>query len=77
MENVYDFIDWGFVGFLFDKMGFGERWRKWIKVCIEGSSYSILVNGSPLDPIDANRGLTQGDPLSLFIFSLLGDGRMV
>lgn len=28
IEKVYTFVDWGFVGFLFDKMGFDDRWKR-------------------------------------------------
>lgn len=44
------------------------------EACIEDTTYSILVNGSPTVPIAANRGLRQGDPLSPFIFTLVGEG---
>lgn len=72
IEKVYDFVDWSFVGYLFSKMGFGRLWCKWMKACTEDTSFSILVNGSSTQPIHANMGLRQGDPLSPFIFTLVG-----
>lgn len=71
MEKAYDCVDWSFVGYLFERMGFGRRWRSWMKACVEDTRYSVLVNGSPSSPISATRGLRQGDPLSPFIFTMI------
>ncbi|XP_052114413.1 uncharacterized protein LOC127745584 [Arachis duranensis] len=54
-------------------MGFGWKWRTWAKECIGIASMSILVNGSPSKPFKMERGLRQGDPLSLFLFVLVVD----
>lgn len=47
MEKDYDSVDWNFVSYHFDRMGFGPRWKRWMRACIEGTTYSVLVNGSP------------------------------
>lgn len=73
MEKAYDCVHRSFVGYLFDRMGFGSRWWKWMKACVEESKYSVLVNGSPKPPIATSRGLRQGDPLSPFIFTMVGE----
>lgn len=73
MEKAYDCVVWSFVDYLFDRMGFGIRWRKWMKASVENTKYSVLENGSPTSPISANRGLRQGDPLSPFIFTMVGE----
>lgn len=59
---------------LFSKMGFGERWRKWMSACFHEASYSILINGFPCASILVSRGLRWGDPLSPFTFTLLTKG---
>lgn len=61
----YDYMDWNFVSYLFDKMGFGPQWKKWMSACVEGS---------PTQPIEAQRGLRQCDSLSPFICTLVGEG---
>lgn len=36
MEKAYGYVDWSFVSYLFDKMGFsGYKWKKWMKSCVE------------------------------------------
>ncbi|GJX06075.1 RNA-directed DNA polymerase, eukaryota, reverse transcriptase zinc-binding domain protein, partial [Tanacetum coccineum] len=42
--------------------------------CLSSSRASILVNGSPTSEFSINRGLRQGDLLSLFLFILVMEG---
>ena len=55
-------------------MGFCSKWVTWMKACVFGGSMSILVNGSPTEEIDIQRGLKQGDPLAPFLFLLVAKG---
>lgn len=73
MENDYDFVDWSFMGYLFARMDFGRLSCRWMKSMYRGHLLLHLGNGSPTSPIQANRGLRQGDPLSPFIFTLVGE----
>lgn len=45
--------------------------------CIFNNSLSILVNRSPTTNFEVERGLRQGDPSSLFIFTLMAKGLCV
>ena len=50
------------------KMGFGERWIKWIEWCFSTMRFSVLINGFSSDFFQSLRGLRQRDPLSPYLF---------
>lgn len=72
-EKAYDGVDWQFLMYLLKRMGFGQRWRKWIKECISSAMFSIMINGSPKGFFPVQRGLGQGDPLTPFLFVIVGE----
>ncbi|XP_072060393.1 uncharacterized protein [Arachis hypogaea] len=41
-QKAYDWVKWSFVDIVLQKMGFGWRWRKWVKECVGTASMSIL-----------------------------------
>lgn len=41
--------------------------------CLSSAHFSIILNGSPKGFFPASMGLRQGDPLSLFLFTLILD----
>jgi hypothetical protein len=68
LEKAYDHVNWNFLLYMLERLGFPERWRSWMLYCISTVRLSILVNGTPSGFFDTSRGIRQGDPLSPLLF---------
>ncbi|RVW12371.1 putative ribonuclease H protein [Vitis vinifera] len=42
IAKAYDNVDWTFILTVMQKMGFGDKWIRWIKWCISTASFSVL-----------------------------------
>ena len=68
IEKADGHVNWKFLFAMLRKMGFGEKWIKWIECCISIVKFSVLVNGSLSGFFQSSRGLRQGDPLFPYLF---------
>ena len=71
IEKAYDHVNWNALFYLMERMGFGERWGRWMSACITTVRFFVLINGSPEGIFDSSRGLCQGDSLSPLLFLLI------
>ncbi|GJZ72750.1 putative RNA-directed DNA polymerase, eukaryota, reverse transcriptase zinc-binding domain protein, partial [Tanacetum coccineum] len=62
-EKAFDSVSWKYLDHTLCMLGFGVKWRNWIKACLLSARTSILINGSPTLEFSLKRGLRQG-PLS-------------
>jgi hypothetical protein len=64
----FDSISWSFLFEVLRRMGFGERYLKWVALLLYTANTRVMVNGVPGDRIYHARGLRQGDPTSPMLF---------
>nr|GFC38640.1 cysteine-rich receptor-like protein kinase [Tanacetum cinerariifolium] len=72
--KAFNSVSWKYLDFILDSLGFGSKWRSWIRDCLHSSRASILINGSPTSEFSIKHGLRKRDPLSPFLFILAMEG---
>ncbi|CAM8944506.1 unnamed protein product [Rhodiola kirilowii] len=70
LRKAYDTIDWKFLASLLNLLKFPSKFIYWMKMCVQSTSYSIMINGEMTDFFEGKRGVRQGDPLSPFLFTI-------
>ncbi|XP_050280616.1 uncharacterized protein LOC126721610 [Quercus robur] len=71
VEKAYDHVSWSALFYLTERMGFGEKWGRWMKMCISTARFSVLINRPPVGFFSSSCGLRQGDLLSPLLFLLV------
>jgi hypothetical protein len=72
-EKAYDRVSWQFLLDMLKDINFDPLGIGWIKQIVVGGSVAIIVNGEESPYFKTGKGLRQGDPLSPFLFNLVGD----
>ena len=73
-EKAHDSVSWSFLIYMMRRLGFCPKWIQWISGCLHSASMSILVNGSPTNEFNPQRGLRQEDPLAPLLFNIVAEG---
>ena len=73
IARAFDSVAWPFLLDTLRHLGFGNRWCEWISILLSTAKTRVLINGSPGPPIHHEKGLRQGDPVSLILFVLVID----
>lgn len=70
LHKAYDKVNRQFILHKLHEMGIPAKLLKLITHCICTPTFLVLINGVPKGFIMSNRGIRQGDPLSLYLFSV-------
>lgn len=73
-SKAYDSVNWSFLEEMLRGFNFCDKWRMWIKACVESASAAALVNGSPCGEFKLKKGLRQGDPIFPFLYLIVAEG---
>ncbi|KAL9683788.1 hypothetical protein QQ045_021213 [Rhodiola kirilowii] len=70
LRKAYDTIDWSFLTSMLEHLKFPRKFIAWMAMCMQTTSYSMMIKGEMIDFFEGKRGLQQGDPLSPFLFTI-------
>lgn len=71
MAKAYDRVEWSFLEAILALHGFSLHFVSLIWKYVSNSSYPIFVNSSLYEHFNVSRGIRQGDPFSLSLFTLV------
>lgn len=55
-EKAYDSVRWNFLLDLLHRLGFHNKWIKWVRGCLKLSFVSVLINGSSTEEFKPSKG---------------------
>lgn len=73
MNKVYDRVSWDFLEKVLQAYGFHTNWISSLMTLVSSVTYTYQVNGFNTRKVFPRRGLSQGYPLSAYLFILVFD----
>ncbi|XP_030476269.1 uncharacterized protein LOC115693418 [Syzygium oleosum] len=70
-QKAYDTVDWMFLEKVLQSFSFPQMFIKIVMECVTSPKFSIAINGELHGYFTSGRGIRQGDPLSLYLFTLV------
>ena len=43
IEKAYNHVNWDALFYLLERMGFGDRWRSWLKTCVSTVRFFVQI----------------------------------
>lgn len=71
MVKAFDKVDWKFLYALLRKLGFGDKFVKFVLAITASANSKIVVNGRTTRAIEISRSVRQGCPLSSLLFIIV------
>ena len=59
ISKAYDTIHWPYLKVVLCRIGFSDKWVRWITLCVSCVNYFVLVNNYLVGLIVSQRGLRQ------------------
>ena len=72
-EKAFDRVNHKFLFQTLKHFNFGTYFRTWVKIILNKITSQVKVNGFLTEPIEVNRGVRQGDPLSALLYVLIAE----
>ena len=69
LSKAYDRVSWTYLRIILSKMGFSVPFISWIMSSLSSVSFDVLINGVAPSFCKSGKGLRQGCPLALLLFS--------
>lgn len=44
MKKAYDHVNWAFVDYMLERLGFGQKWKKWMYARSFNSYFAVSIN---------------------------------
>ena len=69
-RKAFDTLEWNFLFNCLDAFNFGPEFKRWIKTFYKNIQSCVINNGLSSEYFNLSRGVSQGDPLSPYLFLL-------